>query len=704
MSKVQVAFSNLYMEALTKLEGNVQSKVNQAVLKLMSNPDLPGLNREKIHQAKDPSIQSIRVNDTYRIILSSQDQGRVFLLLWVDHHDDAYAWAASHKCKINPATGTIQIYQAEIESATESLATLHPAEQPSLFEALKDRQLLKLGVPEELLSLVRKVSSETELDAIQNKLPADAYESLFFYAAGQDYEEVLADKSQTELNSSEQTYDTDDFTAALARLQNKATIFVPESEAELNAMMNASLDKWRVFLHPSQRNLVEGNKNGPVRVLGGAGTGKTVVAMHRAQWLASRLTDNQKILFTTFTKNLAQDIAQNLKSICHEEYAQIEVINLDKWVSQFLRKQGYDYQLALDSEQLKKLWDQAYSEKPTQLDFKLAFFQDEWSQVVQSQGLKTLDEYKRASRIGRGTKLSREQKADVWRVFEEYRALLNKHRLKEVDDAYRDATQYIQANKLQLNYRSIIVDEAQDMGMAAFTLLRSMVEEQENDLFIVGDAHQRIYGRKVVLSKAGISIRGRSKKLKINYRTTDEIRQYAVSLLHGITVDDLDGSTDNNQLYKSLTHGPQPNIEHFSTQDEQIRYITKLLEQSVIERGNNCIVARTNHEVARLIEGLEKQGISCFEIKTTDSNAPLDSVKVATFHRVKGLEFDRVILASINKGLVPLDAATHNMSDDAACEDAHNQEIALLYVALTRAKKEAYILSYGESSEFLREI
>ncbi|HQT01969.1 MAG: DNA helicase [Thiotrichales bacterium 34-46-19] len=703
MSKVQVAFSNLYMEALNQLEGNVQSKVNQAVLKLMSNPDLPGLNREKIHQAKDPSIQSIRVNDTYRIILSAQDQGRVFLLLWVDHHDDAYAWAASHKCKINPNTGTIQIYQAEIEESTFAVPQPEAA-KASLFLELKDRQLLKLGVPEELLVLVRGVTNDGELDAIQTKIPVDAYESLFFYIAGQTYEDILADKAQSELSTSDQSFDTDDFSAALSRLQNRASIFVPESESALNAVMNASLEKWRVFLHPSQRTLVEGIKNGPVRVLGGAGTGKTVAAMHRAQWLASRISTSNKILFTTFTKNLAQDIAQNLKSICHEEYDKIEVINLDRWVSQFLRKHGYDYQLALDNEQLKKLWDQAYSEKPSQLDFKLSFFREEWSQVVQAQGISSLDEYKRASRIGRGTKLSREQKADVWRVFEEYRTLLNKYRLKEVDDAYRDATQFIKTNSIVLNFSSIIVDEAQDMGMAAFSLLRTMVPEQENDLFIVGDAHQRIYGRKVVLSKAGINIRGRSKKLKINYRTTDEIRQYAVSLLHGVTVDDLDGSTDNNQLYKSLTHGPKPIHEHFLTLEDQVKYISLLLKDDSLEKGNNCVVARANSEVARLIEGLEKQGISCFEIKTSDHNAPADAVKVATFHRVKGLEFDRVILASINKGLVPLEAATTNLGDDSAYEDAQNQERALLYVALTRAKKEAYILSYGEASEFLDDI
>lgn len=697
MSQVSIAFSNLYLSSVSRQEPKIQAKINNMVLKLMSNPDLPGLNLEKIHQAKDPSIRSVRVDLTYRVILSVQNQGNVLLLLWVDHHDAAYEWAATHKCNVNPNTGVVQIYQAIVDD--EAPEPVIQAE--SAFRDLKDRELLKLGVPEELLSKVRKVTNEGDLDKVQSQLPADAYESLFFYLAGQSYEEILADKEQQSLVQTDETFDTEDFNVALKRMQSRAAIFVPADERELNAMMNASLEQWRVFLHPSQRSLVEGSKNGAVRVLGGAGTGKTVVAMHRAKWLAANSGEETKVLFTTFTRNLAQDISDNLKAICGDEISRIEVINLDRWVSGFLKKQGYDYQIVFDQSDLNETWSKAYSDKPSDLNLPLSFFQEEWQQIIQGQSLESLEEYKLASRVGRGTKLTREQKIQVWQVFESYRSLLNRLRYKEVDDAYRDAAALLMNSPSELPYSSVIVDEAQDMGLPAFKLLRAMIKEGANDLFIVGDAHQRIYGKKVILSKAGINIRGRSKKLKINYRTTDEIRKFAVELLSNSSVDDLDGGVDSNRLYKSLTHGPKPQIEHFNSDDSQAEFIKKLIQQDEISPENCCVIARTNAEVSKIAKLLESKGVKTYEVKTSEHGAPLGAVKLATFHRVKGLEFDRVILASINKGLVPLAYLLENLADQSACENVLLQEKSLIYVALTRAKKEAFMLSYGEQSAFI---
>ncbi len=324
-----------------------------------------------------------------------------------------------------------------------------------------------------------------------------------------------------------------------------------ENEQALQDVLNQSIEKWRVFLHPAQRRLAEGVKNGPVRVLGGAGTGKTVVAMHRAKWLADHVAkDNEKVLFTTFTRNLALDIRQNLNKICSQETLScIEVINLDSWVMNYLKKQGYDYGLLADAQQERELWQQAYSEKPASVDLEQAFFRDEWARVIQPQSVTTLDEYKKASRIGRGTRLNRQQRVDIWPVFERFRHLLASNFLKEADDAYRDARNLIETKpELRPSLCAVVVDEAQDMGSQAFRLIRSLLPAGANDLFIVGDGHQRIYGKnKVVLGQCGIDIRGRSSRLKVNYRTTDETRKLAVSILEGVEVDDLDGGQDSHQ-------------------------------------------------------------------------------------------------------------------------------------------------------------
>ena len=311
-----------------------------------------------------------------------------------------------------------------------------------------------------------------------------------------------------------------------------------------------------------------------MRVLGGAGTGKTVVAMHRAKHLAGQPFSGKNSgpdpSSTTFTKNLATDILEGLRAICTpEELSRVEVINLDAWAANFLRGRGFKHRMIFDEEG-NECWQNALNVKPPDVDLSPAFFRHEWEMVVQAQGLTTAEDYMRASRVGRGTRLSRETKKKIWAVFQEYRAQLNEAGAKEYVDVLRDARQVIPAKGLTLPYQSVIVDEAQDMSAEAFRSF-GIVPEGPNDLFIVGDAHQRIYRHRVSLGQCGIDIRGRGRKLKVNYRTTEEIRRYAVRLLEGREFDDLDGGADEQKVYISLTHGERPSVRVFATLAEEWR-------------------------------------------------------------------------------------------------------------------------------------
>lgn len=703
MENVRVGFSDAFFGALTKLDPNIQAKVNQLVLKFQNNPKSSGLNYEKLNAAKDENMRSLRVDQAYRVILSAPGSGNVYLFLWVDHHDKAYDWATRHKCNVNPNTGTVQLYASkveEVENVAAPISTQDIQSEP-LFRGLKDRHLLKLGIPDEQLSIIRQVTSENELDGIQLLLPTEAYEALFLILAGETYESILAEREVDETKS----YDINDFAEALERIQSQTRFVVPGDDEELIEMLNATMEKWRVFLHPSQRRLATGIKNGPVRVLGGAGTGKTVVAMHRAKWLAENLGNSaKKVLFTTFTKNLAIDIQNNLATICSPEImSRIEVINLDRWVQNFLRLQSYDYELVLDDRILDEYWSRAISERPSDIDFADSFYKEEWQRVIQPQSIKSVDDYKKASRIGRGTRLNREQRIKIWPVFEEYRYQLNRNRQKEADDCYRDAAELIKYQNIDIAYCSIVVDEAQDMGTQAFRLLRAMIPSEKNDLFIVGDAHQRIYGRnKVVLGKCGIKIVGRSSKLKINYRTTDEIRRWAVSLLHDRAIDDLDGGSDDNSCYKSLTHGQPPIIENFESAQKQAEFIKALIVDSDIEMSSTCVVARTNREISLIEKLLSQLGVATSIIRPSEGETRNgDVIKLATIHRVKGLEFDQLILASANEGLIPLSIALEGKADESSLIQAETEERSLVYVAITRARKQAFVLSYGRTSNFI---
>ena len=393
-------------------------------------------------------------------------------------------------------------------------------------------------------------------------------------AAGTPEEEIFRDYAA----AGEAEVDTTDYAAALEREASQRRFHVVGDEMELREILEAPLEKWRVFLHPSQRKLINRRWNGPVRVLGGAGTGKTVVAMHRAKWLAQNvLKDGEKLLFTTFSTNLAIDIQENLRKICSpEEMSRIDVRNFDAWVTSFLKRNGYALAIVYPGGRDKKYdkcWGRAVQLAPSSVNLPDSFFSEEWENVILPQRITTKREYFSANRAGRGVALKRKQRDEIWPVFEEMRIQLGQIKATTIQDAAFDAADLIAKETLPPPYRSIIVDEAQDFGVEMMTLIRSLMPEDKDDLFIVGDAHQRIYQRRSSLSQCGINIRGRGRKLRINYRTTEEIRRFATALLKNESIDDLDGGQDPIDGYRSLMHGEPPVIGLFGSLTEEVKWI-----------------------------------------------------------------------------------------------------------------------------------
>jgi len=707
IQKITVAISDDFLKSFSGIPKKQQAKVREFVEKFRVNPASPAINYEKIQMAKDENLRSVRIDQDYRGIVLKPASGNVYMLLWVDHHDAAYAWASNRVYSVHAETGGLQVVNVEEQLLHEHRPQIMDSGK-RLFDSFQDTELLRLGVPDILLPLVRQLKDEDDLDAIESQLPQEAYEALFFLAEGFSYQDILKDlgKEQAPVE-----VDTADFVAALENPDSKRRFHVVEGALELAEILNSPLEMWRIFLHPSQRNIVEKNYNGPVRVLGGAGTGKTVVAMHRARWLAEKVftKESDRILFTTFTKNLAADIKENLRKLCTTDtMKKIDVINLDAWVIQFLKKHGYNYNLIFP-DHTGPYWQNALNLAPLGMGIDESFYPQEWSQVIQAQGITTSDEYLKASRVGRQKKFTRPMKQKVWSVFEEYRAQLNAKGLKEMTDAVRDARIILQTKGDILPYQAIIVDEAQDMGMEAFKLIRQLIPESrgelKNDLFIVGDAHQRIYRHKVVLSRCGINIKGRSKKLKINYRTTEETRKWAVKLLEGKAIDDLDGGLDSQKGYKSLLHGDLPDVRCFNSFTEEVQFIAAYLNELIkdgVDVSTVCLVARTNDLLKQYESALQERGIKTYLVKrSVAEDRKAAGLRLATMHRVKGLEFDDVIIASVNEGVVPLQYSSIGTSSSDLREETEYLERALLYVSATRAKKKVLMTSYGESTPFL---
>lgn len=697
-----IALSEDFLEAYSEIQKSQQKQVREFIERFRVNPAAPGINFETIQSAKDKNLFSVRINQAYRAIVYHPSKD-VYVLTWVDHHDDAYRWAEKKRLAVHPDTGALQIVPTEIpEVPPEKIAAQREAS--CLFDGIKDKHLLRLGVPETALPLVRSIASEAELYQAESELPQEAYEALFYLAAGSTVEEILRDR---ELPEQPAPVDTSDIRAALANEDSQRRFYVVPDDKDLAEVLSAPLAFWRVFLHPKQRTIAAMNANGPVRILGGAGTGKTVVAMHRAKHLVSNVFTGKtdRILFTTFTRNLATDIFENLRTICTvNELSRIEVVNLDQWVSNFLRSRNYSSDVVFGADG-NEAWQAALNQKDLSLGLSDEFYRSEWEQVVQLQDIRDADAYMRASRLGRGTRLGREKKIKIWPVFQEYRALLNEQGKKEFIDLLRDARCLIETKKMEPKYRAVIVDEAQDMSNEAFRLIRLLAAPSPNDLFIVGDAHQRIYRYKVSLGQCGIDIRGRGKKLKLNYRTTEEIRRVAVRLLEGKPIDDLDSGIDDQAGFLSLTHGEPPVVQGFPTFSEELAFVRdhiQKLADAGVPLESICVIGRTNQVVALYQDHIENSGMKTYQIKrNVAEQTDKPGLRLATMHRVKGLEFEHVVVVSVNDGLVPLKAAVEEAEDDVARGNAELSERSLLYVALTRAKKSALIAGYGRLSPFL---
>ncbi|MFW5827699.1 MAG: UvrD-helicase domain-containing protein [Alkalispirochaeta sp.] len=737
--QAQLALSAEFLEAFSALGKQTQAKVRKFMTDFQRNPASPGKNFEKIHAAPDGNLRSVRIDQDYRGILLKPDDGNVFVFLWVDKHDEAYAWAAGRRVTIHPSTGAIQILETVRGNDTDfhtagpepaqpgvegsagsnpgapSTASGGAASTPGIFDPYSDAEIIRVGVPEELLGIVRSIHDDEQLQHVLRRFPSDAQEALQYLAAGFSYTEVL---DELGLRDEPPAVDTEDFEAALSRDLSRRSVVLITNDTDLQDALDYPLAKWRIFLHPQQERLVRVSTTGPYRVLGAAGTGKTVVAMHRARHLVRTVFPEatDRVLFTTFNTNLARDIRQNLQMLCTaEELDRITVRNIDGWASDYLTTVGRPIE-PLSRQKQDDLWDEALAYRDDSLGLPDEFYRHEWDTVIQYQGITSAEEYMIARRIGAGMRLSRRQRVAVWPVFARYRELVSATGQVEYTDVLRMARMQLEAGNRPMRYVAVVIDEAQDMHPEAFRLVRAILvsPDQEippNSLFITGDGHQRIYQYPVKLSDCGIPIVGRSRRLKLNYRTTEETRRFATAVLSGEAIDDLDGGTDTLKGYTSLLSGSEPIERPCKTEAEQadaiVAQITEWLGGAPGKpvdptlASTVCIVAREGQCIERLKVLLKQRDLTAQDL-TRDGDPKEDGVRIGTMHRVKGIEYDYMIVADVDDLTVPSPSAVNRQG---ITETDHaivlRKEASLLYVALTRARKAVMVSWVGERSRLL---
>ncbi len=693
-----VGLSSTFISSLAKLEASVQKRAINTLIKFQKEPMNKGLNLEKITN----DFWSIRVDLAYRIILHQKDPSIKFVFVWIDHHDDAYAWANTRSIELND--DIVQIVDQSI------LEIAHP-HASGLYSHVSDFDLQELSIPSVFFPVIRSIQNENELSRHKEFFHPYIFESLKYLADPSiPVSEIIAlqRENNTQAGDIEAITEPSDY-------KNRQTIVHLRDSFDLQLLeerLNSPLNDWKLFLHPTQSRIVAGEFNGPVKVLGGAGTGKTVVLVHRAKYLAKK-APAKKILITTFTKNLTNDIAYQVRSICKpKELEHIEIKNIDSLIAELFYRYWPNWRLTFDDKELNQLWEQSIVTADIASDFPISFFQEEWSRVIIPQNIQDARDYVNADRKGRGLRLSRKNKYELWEVFSQFKSTLEKKELSDVYYALQCIIKAVQADYDYSIYSSVLVDETQDFDEIKLTFLRVLAgKEHKNDMFLVGDSRQKIYRKAVVLNNCGINVTARrSFRLRINYRTTEEIRSWAYKLFKDHSVDDLDAEYYKENRYISLISGPQPTVNNFSSTEKEIEgifdYITNLKEKHEVSESydNICLTFRRRTDLSKYKKELEKFGFQCYEVKTDslqDDSFP--GIRFATLHRAKGLEFDHVIICAVNDGIIPNEYAISQATDPVMKREIENSERNLLYVAATRARKTLCVFSHGKPSRFLKE-
>lgn len=683
MMEMKCYYAESFFAALQKLDATVRVRVYDTVMDFVKAGPSSG---SKIHQLEgnpDKRVNSIRVNKNYRIILYELTDQQEYLFCHVDTHDAAYEWAAQRKFEINQRTGCFQIFHV-----TEVADGDKPEPGSALFspESFSDKTLMQIGVPEELLAVVRSIADDDQLMEAIEEFPAEVGERLVNLRTGTPLNKILEEIRENRQASGGDT------------MQNPDTLrsFVAP---EISPEALTDLEQWRVFLHPGQRRLAQERFMGPALVLGGAGTGKTITALHRAKTLAARMIAEKadgKILYTFFNTSLANDAEDRLKKLCTaEELRRIEIKNIDRVLSQLSGCPGYERARVVYPRDpaYERLWQDAAAAGDPEKARTLAFYQEEWDRIVTEQDEISLDQYLKVRRTGRGKALQTAEREQVWKVFDAYQQLMRERMCFDSKAAmycYRQAA----ADRPKPVYAHILVDEVQDFSAGALRLLRTLAgPEREDDIFLVGDTRQKLYGQPVSLNQCGIRILGRTQHLYVNYRTTEQLRRASVHILGDEQFDDLDGGVDYDPRYHSCLFGAPPQIRFCDTAESEMQWILteiKKLTECGVQDQDICLTTYTQKAVKEYIKQLNRQGIKTYELKQNDARS-IGGIRVGTMHRVKGLEFQFMFIAGINKGEFPPKAPA--LRKTAKC---------LLYVALTRAQKGAYISGYGKApSEFL---
>lgn len=726
------------MKGSNKVDGSLKKPVFDFLYKLQEDDTSPGLHIEPMKVFKDPRARTGRVNQQYRAVLfrleGKGEPHYIYIGTW--NHDEAIKIAQTSALTVNPVSGIAELLTKPTEEFASKPTVV--VGQPAIDDGVAYQNGLEkagytasylldeLGIPERTGAAAISASSMEAFEAVVTDEAVPEWQGLALIdlEAGKPLSDVKESLGIGEYVDDPGKSEDEKLEEALKHPASRLEFTYAEGSEELKYVIdNESFQDWLVFLHPAQEQYALRDRSGAFRLSGGAGTGKTVVAIHRARNLANEYPVS-RILLTTYTKTLAENLAQNLARLDPELKqsdevceAAVTVAGIDSVAAQtWFKAAASEQKAALErvlgvSEAESKNrsgsaeWDEALAQVDHKLEPSLAnasFLGQEYLSIVLANAVADRDGYLRVPRAGRGTALNRMKRVEVWKVIEAYRRICRSKGAVSYPELAALAAAVLDVRAVR-PFNHVIVDEAQDFHAGHWLLLRALVAPGANDLFIAEDSHQRIYGQKVPLSRFGIQIVGRSRRLTLNYRTTAQNLAFAVGLLSGVPFTDLEDEEEKSSDYSSARSGPKPTLEaepSLSAElDSTAEWITAWTREDDFARENIGILVRSGKQVDLVVSGLLDRGISVQKIvgeKVVHAGDPV----VMTMHRAKGMEFAKVVLFGVGEANMPMQWALKDLGD-AERADALLQERSLLYVAATRARDELVVSWSGKPSELL---
>ena len=696
---MEFRIADTFQSSLGKLNAQEQKAVKTTAFDLQMGLSGNSTQFHKIERAKDPNFWSVRANSDIRLIVHKTASS--ILLCYVDHHDDAYAWAGRRRIENHPVTGAAQIVEVrelfeDVTIQQPLIADEIPEALPAIFDDLDNDQLLSIGVPEDWLDDVLSADEEKFLRLAEH-LPQEAAEILLEVAGGDVSFLQAVQQSQS---AREEASDAEDSGFAHPDAQRRFRV-VQDSDA-LAVALDYPWEKWTVFLHPTQRIFAYRSYNGPARVAGSAGTGKTVVAIHRALALNKKYPES-RILLTTFTKTLANAMRVKLGRLAgsgSSALEKIDVRHLEGVAYELMQQSGNQPNIASVS-QLQSFFKHACKELEIE-DFSIGFLLAEWEHVVDAWQLKSWEDYRDVKRLGRKTRIGGAQREKLWTIFDYVWNTISSRNLTTWSSVFSTLNSKSVAS---LHYSNIIVDEAQDISVSELKFVARLVGDKTDGLFFTGDLGQRIFRQPFSWKSLGVDVRGRSNTLKINYRTSHQIRHQADRLLPK-EISDLDENEESRKATISLFNSLPPQILVVDDFDDETSIVSDWINQQMssgVPASEIGVFVRSEGELPRAKAAIIEAGQNAFKI-TDKFEENSGAISFGTMHLAKGLEFRSVAVMACDEDILPQQERLERVTDASDLAEVYETERHLLYVACTRAREHLLVTGVEPGSEFLEDL